>query len=246
MITIFNFETAHEHGDVLPQMLKFRHDEFVLRQGYEVPTFNGMEYDQYDTPAAVYVIWQDGESKVRAGMRILPTNRPYMIKEIWPQTVREGDLPESPLVWEATRFFVDRKMEPDMRQRAHGKILCAMLEFALRYGISDFIATAPPRLWHYTFRRCGWPAAPAGEITEIGFTEKIQTCVMPVSEDVLTDVRRIMGIDGAVIPGASMQRENIFVDMRALQSWVCCRRREETGSVGAKGKALLGFGDNGA
>ena len=41
--------------------------------------FQGMEYDQYDTPAATYFVWQDGEGVVRGVARVIPTDRPYML-----------------------------------------------------------------------------------------------------------------------------------------------------------------------
>ncbi len=133
MIEALNFETAHLFGDALPTLLKLRYREFVERLKYDVPTYNGMEYDQYDTPAAVYFVWRDGSGNIRAGSRISPTNRPYMIKDLWPQTVQYSPIPSSPYIWEATRLFIDKDMDRDMRQRAHGQILIAYLEFALRH-----------------------------------------------------------------------------------------------------------------
>jgi acyl homoserine lactone synthase len=194
MINIFNFETAHHYGDAFPSLLKCRYKEFVGRQQYEVPSFNGMEYDQYDTPAAIYFAWKDGKGKVNAGMRAVPTSRPYMIKDLWPHTVKHVELPENPKIWEITRFFIDREIHAEQRREAHGEILCALLEFAIHCGITNYIGTAPPTLWNHTFRRCGWPAQTVGDETDIRFSEKIQTCMMDVSTDVLESVRQTMGI----------------------------------------------------
>lgn len=198
MIQAFNFETAHLYGDALPTLLRLRHREFVERLGYKVPTYNGMEYDQYDTPAAVYFVWHDDERQIRAGTRIAPTNRPYMIKDLWPQTVQFADLPASPHVWEATRLFIDKDLAKDMHKQAHGEILCAYLEFALHFGITSFIGTAPPGLWKYTFLKAGWPVDFVGNPTTIDYSEKIITGIMPVSADILDNVRQQMGISGSV------------------------------------------------
>jgi hypothetical protein len=47
MIEALNFENAYRHGDALPVLLRMRYGEFVERLKYEVPNYNGMEYDQY-------------------------------------------------------------------------------------------------------------------------------------------------------------------------------------------------------
>jgi len=207
MIDIFNIETAHHYGDTLPKLLKCRYAEFVLRHHYQVPDYNGMEYDQYDTPAAVYLAWKDPAGTIRAGIRLVPTTKPYMIKDLWPYSVVDINLPESPEVWEATRLFIDRSCDEKVRHQAHGEILCGILEFGLYYGIADYIAAAPPRLWDFTFRRCGWPANVIGPPTEINYVEQIQACVMHISEATLEEVRSTMQINSSVLSANIMMRD---------------------------------------
>jgi len=218
MINALNVETAHHYGDTYPKLLKRRYDEFVVRQKYGVPSFNGMEYDQYDTPGAVYFTWHDDKGLIQAGMRILPTHRPYMIKELWPQIVEYIGLPESPTIWEATRFFIDRNMDQSLRHQAHGEILCALLEFAISYGVTNYIAVAPPKLWDYTFRRCGWPAEAVGPVTDIGFSENVEACIMTASQPILDSVRATMGIHVPVLSKAAMLRDkDVLVDQEVLR-----------------------------
>jgi len=188
MIQAFNFETAHLYGDALPKLLRLRYHEFVERLDYKVPTYNGMEFDQYDTPAAVYFVWRDVNNEIRAGTRIAPTNRPYMIKDLWPHTVQFTDIPSDPYVWEATRLFIDKELDKESRKRAHGMILCAYLEFALHWGITSYIGTAPPGLWKYTFIKSGWPVEFVGNATAIDYSEKIITGLMPVTHEILLQV----------------------------------------------------------
>ena len=200
MIDVLNIETAHRFGDTLPAILKCRYREFVLHQKYDVPTYNHMEYDQYDTPAAVYFAWKDNQKIVRGGMRILPTTRPYMLQELWPFAIKYMDIPNSSDVWEATRFFIDGKiLDGEERRMAHGEILCALLEFALQYGIKCYIGIAPPLLWNFTYTRCGWPAQAIGDVIDIGFVEKVQACRLDVSPDILQSVRAKMKIAKEVL-----------------------------------------------
>ena len=202
MITVFNTETAHQYGDEYPAMLKCRYREFVRRSGYEVPTYNGMEYDQYDTPAAVYLTWRDEHQNLRAGIRMKPTNRAYMIRDLWPQTVKDVEIPDSSTIWEVSRLFVERDMPSDLRHQAHGEILCGLLEFGLHHGVTDYIAIASPHLWQHTFRKCGWPATPIRPVVDIGYSEKVQTCMMRVCEDFLRNVQNTMDIHYSVVPPA--------------------------------------------
>jgi len=203
MITIFNTETAHKYGDIFPRFLACRYQQFVEREGYDVPVYNRMEFDQYDTPAAIYLAHKNEAGEIKAGLRLLPTNRPYMTQELWPQAVQNVTMPQRADVWETTRFFMDTRDKSLDVQKAHGEILCAMLEFALHCGIKNYIGVAPKQLWRHTVRKCGWPAAPVGEPVEIGFSEKIQSCIIDVSHEILGNVRTKMGIAAPVFSNLS-------------------------------------------
>ena len=65
-VDIFNWETAHLFGDALPGQHRLRRKLFIDRQSYNVPVYNELEYDQYDTPAATYVVRRDEGGTVRA------------------------------------------------------------------------------------------------------------------------------------------------------------------------------------
>lgn len=50
-------------------------------------------------------------AEVRGSVRTAPTDRPYMIKDLWPEMVPENQLPNSMSVWEASRFCVEQAIE---------------------------------------------------------------------------------------------------------------------------------------
>jgi acyl homoserine lactone synthase len=58
-----------------------------------------MEYDQYDTPAATYLVWLDGSGVARGCVRVTPTDRPYMIRDNWPEMCETRPLPDSLSEW---------------------------------------------------------------------------------------------------------------------------------------------------
>ncbi|MEJ0062469.1 MAG: acyl-homoserine-lactone synthase [Alphaproteobacteria bacterium] len=112
MLYAINIENAHEYGDVLSQLHKLRYRQFKDRQSYDVPVYKDMEYDQYDTLATVYLVWLDEHRIVRGCSRLNPTDRPYMLRDLWPHMVEE-ELPSSPSIWEGTRICIDKN--PDRR-----------------------------------------------------------------------------------------------------------------------------------
>jgi N-acyl-L-homoserine lactone synthetase len=83
MIDAITWENSHLYGNALVSQHRLRHRVFVEREGYQVPTYHGLEYDQYDTPAAVYLVWRDEKGEARGISRLIPTERPYMIRDIW-------------------------------------------------------------------------------------------------------------------------------------------------------------------
>jgi acyl homoserine lactone synthase len=132
-VLCLNWETAHLHGEAWIAHHRLRHRLFVERQGWDVPTVHGLEHDEFDTPAAQYLLWMDKNAVIRGVTRLLPTTRPYMLKKLWPDLV-EGELPDSAAVWEATRFGCDHTLDASTRRRAVAELLCAMQEFGLGQG----------------------------------------------------------------------------------------------------------------
>ena len=106
-VLCFDWESAHRCGEARLSQHRLRYELFVRRQGWDVPHHNGLEYDQFDTPAAKYIVRLDTDSRACGETRLLPTTRPYMIRTIWPQLVNHC-FEEGESIWEATRFGVAR------------------------------------------------------------------------------------------------------------------------------------------
>ena len=155
MIHGFSLETAHLLGDALPAMHRLRHKVFVERQRYDVPTYNGMEWDQFDTPAAIYLLWRDAEGEPRAVARLLPTTRRYMIEELWRDLIDSGGIPCQSNIWEATRFGVDRDLDAAQRKRALGELVCGCLEYGLQNGITEYLSVMPLHIIKRVLRGAG-------------------------------------------------------------------------------------------
>jgi N-acyl-L-homoserine lactone synthetase len=157
MLYAINVENAHKYGDILPQLYRLRFRQFKERQNYTVPVYKGMEYDQYDTPATVYLTWVDEYKNVRGISRLNPTDRPYMLKDLWPDMVT-GQLPNSPYVWEGTRICIEKSLPGYIREKIKWEIVLGYLEFALKNRIEKYIGVMQNFIWHKVFVQSDWGA----------------------------------------------------------------------------------------
>lgn len=93
----------------LPQSMRnslgrYRHRVFVEKLGWDVPSLDGIEADQFDRPDTVYVVGRNDQGHVCGCARLLPTTRPYLLGEVFPQLLNGLPPPASPDVWELSRF----------------------------------------------------------------------------------------------------------------------------------------------
>lgn len=129
MIEAFSFRNAHEFGDALASQARLRYRVFVLDRSLPHNFYDGMEYDEFDTPAAVYLVWRDPSMIVRGLIRMIPTSVPYMLKAYWPYLCERQAPPVSDDVWEASRICVDRSYAAGVRARIMPELLCGVQEF---------------------------------------------------------------------------------------------------------------------
>ena len=128
MIDCVTISTSHFfRGNPICEQHRLRHECIVRRQGWNVPAIRNMEYDQYDNPAAYYLVWRDLEGKARGSSRLYPTDRPYMLEEVFPHLVTKAKIPKSAEIWEGSRFCVDESLSPQMRKRIVQELVHAVV-----------------------------------------------------------------------------------------------------------------------
>lgn len=193
MLDCFTFETAHHFGDVLPSMFRLRQRVFNEQQSYGMPCWRGMEFDQYDTPAAHYAVWRDDRGTVRGVIRVSPTTLNYMLEDIWPDWVTAMPLPKSPSVWEATRCGVDPDLPRDDRRRILAELVLGYQELGLMLGLDSFLGVSYPRLWQSCFENLGWKLEVIGPTRQIEGKDVVPAR-MPVSPAILAAIRKNTGV----------------------------------------------------
>jgi acyl homoserine lactone synthase len=170
-------------------MYRLRYHAFIERQGYNVSSIRNMEYDSYDTPAAVYLVWREEIGKIGGCTRITPTDRPYMIEQLWPDLVGNEGLPHAHNIWEASRFCIDKGLPKEKRRQIHIALLCAMQEFCIAQNIEFMIGVMQPRIWLRIFISLGWPIEYLGSIKQLANREEIVAGRMPISFEILHRLR---------------------------------------------------------
>jgi acyl homoserine lactone synthase len=89
---------------IYPKLLRYRHSIFVDKLGWDIPRSDGMEFDQFDRDDTVHVVAHDSAGEVSAYSRLLPTVKPYLLSEVFPQLMDGQCLPRSADTWELSRF----------------------------------------------------------------------------------------------------------------------------------------------
>ena len=139
--------------EVLPNNLYakvagYRHQVFVERLGWALRTENGMGSDQFDRPDTVYVVAQNDQNHVSGCACLLPTTRPYLLGEIFPQLLNGLAPPCSPDVWELSRFAAvdlgDRsKIAGQFSSSVARKLLEESVACAVSHGAKRLITVSP-------------------------------------------------------------------------------------------------------
>jgi len=176
-VTTLSYDNLHNHGELFANMFRARHQTFIERNKWDLPSANGMEFDQYDTPASRWVaVHQNGQ--VLAGVRLTPTTHrcgiyTYMIRDAQlglldsiPQNLLYGPAPVAEHIWESSRVFVASTVPAAMRFRVQMQLIHEMVRSARQLGASSVLGLIPehsPRL----ARRVGLDCVQAGPVLGI-------------------------------------------------------------------------------
>src|SRR5687768_521181 len=168
MISCVSFENLHEFGKILHSQFRLRHSEFIERQGYNVKSFKGMEYDQFDTPAASYLVYHDNLGNALGVNRLTPTVQGCMLQDLWPNLVEDASNLHDTQIWEGTRYCIDKNVSPALRQLIIQEMAVAYLEFGLRMGLKKIIGMMPTYIYRSVFEKPGIEMEYLGVVQKVG------------------------------------------------------------------------------
>ncbi len=182
-VTTLSFTNLHTHGSLFADLLRARHRTFIEEAQWDLPAADGMEFDQYDTPASRWVVVHEF-GRILAGVRLTPTTHrcgiySYMIRdaqkgllETIPSNLLFKEAPVAPHVWESSRVFVCNDVPAAMRARVQMQLIAQMVGTGREVGATSVLGLIPassPRL----ARRVGLDCVAAGPVLDIGGSESV-------------------------------------------------------------------------
>ncbi|MGB9154795.1 MAG: acyl-homoserine-lactone synthase [Alphaproteobacteria bacterium] len=199
MIVCVKYENLDQYGKAFHSQFCLRHQCFIERQNYNVSKYNGMEFDQYDTPAAVYLVYLSPEKEALGCSRLTPVDRGSMLADLWPGLVDHPEEAFTPGAWEGTRFCIAKSLPMDVRQRICRELVIGYFEAGLDIGIKNIIGVMPPLILRTVFGGAGCQYDLLGKRMRIPSGEMIAAATMQITSDALHNVRKATGIFESVI-----------------------------------------------
>lgn len=110
-----------------------------------MPVVNGMESDQFDHQDTVYVVAHTENGAVTGCARLLPTESPYLLSEIFPHLLAGLPAPRARDIWELSRFSA---APTDASAHRDGvvitrSLLAAAVKCAAEQGATRLITVSP-------------------------------------------------------------------------------------------------------
>jgi acyl-homoserine lactone synthase len=150
----------------LEQFFRARHRVYAEELRWVPPSPTRLEYDQFDTDAATYLLVLDDGALV-AGSRMISTDHPHMLSEVFPHTVTFGTIPRDPRVIEWTRGFIVPEHREGGGLKLKAACSLAVMEYCLAIGANK-VGGIQEAKWLAIWRRMGFTVECLGEPVNIG------------------------------------------------------------------------------
>ncbi|MEF9673284.1 acyl-homoserine-lactone synthase [Pseudomonas sp. MWU13-2100] len=137
--------TARELGSrVETALASYRHKIFLEKLGWPLPSKNGEEVDEFDRADTVYVVAKNPLGDICGCARLLPTTRPYLLSEVFPELMGDTPLPHAADTWELSRFSATALNEPNSNTLQSWRNTCTLVAetvaAAIQLGAARLIA----------------------------------------------------------------------------------------------------------
>jgi len=213
MIMTIESIDRQKHPVLIDQMFRMRAEVFSSRLGWEVSVNDGRETDRFDAEDPLYLMSVNDETGVLQGaVRLLPTTGPYMLRDVFSVLV-PGGAPESPLIWESSRFAINPRVF-SVAERAEAnhivhkttlELLCGIVEVCRSAGIDHVVSVFDARMARI-FRAADCPYEVIGTPTRIGKT-MTYAGVFEMTDTMRSRLGAVGDLPSTVLAGPSRQPE---------------------------------------
>lgn len=170
MIHVFGADEHISHDHFLEQMFRLRARVFKERLNWEVNVDNGREVDRFDRCDPLYLMSINEETgKLQGSLRLLPRTGPNMLRDVFGALLPQGNIVESPLIWESSRFCIDPDLaaQPGRLNNVTTELFSGVVEVGLFAGLDTVVSVYDARMVRI-FRRASWAPRPIGVPTFFG------------------------------------------------------------------------------
>ncbi|WP_300058593.1 acyl-homoserine-lactone synthase [uncultured Roseobacter sp.] len=142
MLRYIYADQLSRHPKLAASMFRDRADQFKTRLGWDVSVdATGAERDEYDHMNPLYVIWELPDGTHGGSMRFLPTTERTMVNDHFTDLMGGGTI-TSPLIWECTRFCLNR----DAPSRVAAALMLGGGEIMNGFGVKHFVGVFDARM----------------------------------------------------------------------------------------------------
>ncbi len=197
-IHVVTWANRRKYRRQLERYFRIRFDIYVKRRQWRALARPiNIEIDAFDTEHAIYVLALDGVGKIVGGSRLVPTQHPHLLGNVFPGLARTGP-PRAPDIYEWTRFFIS----PALRSRGKpspiaGIVLCGLLEVARERGIRQ-ISVVCESFWPERLRAFGWSITELGDVLHHEDGDVI-ALLIDVTPDAIAGTRLAYGIRESIL-----------------------------------------------
>lgn len=201
MIITLSGSDRREHSRYFDQLFRLRHEIFIKRRGWSLPSVNGCEIDRYDDEDAVYFLEVDEHDVIRGTIRVTPSLKSSLLADYFPHLVEDGGPLRSSDIYECTRYIAMSSLKTrDENRAAKSRIISVMLEWSLERKLS-FLQTVIETSTLASYLELTSQTVPLGLSHPYGGGRRAPgggDCMAirwPVTPQVLEEVRAYGGLD---------------------------------------------------
>ncbi len=141
-VTLITPENHHHFHRELEAIFKLRHKVFNEDLGWNLPHVEGQEFDKFDAHSLHFFV-RGTDNEIIGSWRLMPTTKPYLTAEAFPELLEEIGIVSDPSVWDLSRGCIDReKIGPDkkLRREVIASLISSIYEFGIMNGIAEFLS----------------------------------------------------------------------------------------------------------
>lgn len=167
-VHVVNSANRMQYLDEIEAMHRHRYRLFVDLMGWRaLESDDRLDIDEFDNPNATYLIAINAGGTVCGSARMVPTWRPHMLKDLFPEYV-QGEVPMGAGIWEWTRHAPgDPAFTKEENVQARAALHIGIMEFAVSRGI-DFLTGIVETRVLPKMLDMGWKCVPLGLPVEYG------------------------------------------------------------------------------